>query len=196
MAKVKSPLQSYDASGQIGKSAVHFTWKGIHCIRNYVIPANPRTDAQIAVRADFTAAVAEWHLTQTPTLINTAWKRWIERIRKPWTTLNCFVGLRVKALQAGHIFTSFHTYALVEALGDRITFTFKGEETSIPRCYFGTKLTYTPRQTDGVWVPVSNWWFFDLTSLSTSTDYYFWVKAMQANNDTQSGMFKERTAAS
>jgi len=46
MAKVKGPLFSLDARGQIAKTLVYMGWKGIADVRKYVIPANPNTAAQ------------------------------------------------------------------------------------------------------------------------------------------------------
>ncbi len=50
MAKVTSPLFSFQARGALAKSIVFFPWKGINVVRQWVIPANPRSDAQMAVR--------------------------------------------------------------------------------------------------------------------------------------------------
>lgn len=50
MAKVNAPLLSLDASGQVGKSMVFSKWKGINYVRRYIVPANPETDDQVAVR--------------------------------------------------------------------------------------------------------------------------------------------------
>lgn len=47
MAKATAPLMSMDASGQIGKALVF--QKGGK-VRQYVVPANPKTSAQMAVR--------------------------------------------------------------------------------------------------------------------------------------------------
>lgn len=47
MAKVTAPLMSMDASGQIGKALVF--QKGGQ-VRQYVVPANPQTTAQMTVR--------------------------------------------------------------------------------------------------------------------------------------------------
>ena len=49
-------------SGQAGKAGVFAKWKGRQYRRKYVIPANPRTTMQIAVRGFFTNAVAAWHI--------------------------------------------------------------------------------------------------------------------------------------
>ena len=61
MAKLKAPLLSLGAAGAIGKSLVFFGWKGLDVVREYVVPSNPKSDAQIAQRALITAAVAEIH---------------------------------------------------------------------------------------------------------------------------------------
>ena len=49
-------------SGQAGKAGVFAKWKGRQYRRKYVIPANPKTTMQIAVRDSFTNAVDKWHL--------------------------------------------------------------------------------------------------------------------------------------
>jgi len=64
VAKLKAPLLSLGASGAIGKVAVYFGWKGLDCVREYVIPANPKTTAQNTQRGYMTAAVAAIHTAQ------------------------------------------------------------------------------------------------------------------------------------
>lgn len=61
MAKLKAPLFSFDASGQIAKSLVFMKWKGIKDVRQHVIPANPNTAAQQTQRGYMTTAVGYWH---------------------------------------------------------------------------------------------------------------------------------------
>lgn len=48
-------------SGKQGKAGVYATWKGRQYRRSYVIPANPRTPMQQAVRNSFKNAVEAWH---------------------------------------------------------------------------------------------------------------------------------------
>lgn len=64
MAKLKGPLFSLGAAGSIGKTLVYFGWKGIDCVREYLVPTNPKTAAQTAHRAHLTAAVAAVHAAQ------------------------------------------------------------------------------------------------------------------------------------
>jgi len=65
MAKLKAPLLSLGASGAIGKSLVYFPWKGIDAVREYVVPANPKSGAQNTQRGYLTAAVAAIHAAQS-----------------------------------------------------------------------------------------------------------------------------------
>jgi hypothetical protein len=60
MAIVRAPLFSLAASGQIAKALVYFSWKGLDVVRQYVIPTDPQTAAQLAQRAVFTTAVYAW----------------------------------------------------------------------------------------------------------------------------------------
>ncbi|MBA7533841.1 hypothetical protein ES705_26087 [subsurface metagenome] len=64
MAKLKAPLMSLGASGQLGKSLVFFPWKGLDVVREYVVPSNPDTTAQQTQRGYVTAAVAAIHTAQ------------------------------------------------------------------------------------------------------------------------------------
>lgn len=64
MAKLKAPLMSLGAAGQIGKTLVFFGWKGINAVREYVIPANPDTTLQQTQRGYVTTLVAAVHTAQ------------------------------------------------------------------------------------------------------------------------------------
>ncbi len=64
MAKLKAPLLSLGASGQLGKSLVYFPWKGLNVVREYIIPSNPQTSAQNTQRDYVRAAVTAIHTQQ------------------------------------------------------------------------------------------------------------------------------------
>ena len=64
MAKLKAPLLSLGASGAVGKSLVFANWKGLDIVREYVIPANPKSTAQGIQRAYMIACVAMIHYAQ------------------------------------------------------------------------------------------------------------------------------------
>lgn len=59
MALVNGPLFSLGASGQVGKAIVYSKWKGRDYVREYVIPANPRTMPQIFQRS-MLGALSRW----------------------------------------------------------------------------------------------------------------------------------------
>lgn len=50
MAKVTGPLYSMSASGKLGNSVVHFPWKGLSVVREWLKPSNPQTGSQGDVR--------------------------------------------------------------------------------------------------------------------------------------------------
>jgi len=53
MSKVRAPLLSWGAGGQIAKTQVYATWKGRPYVRQYVIPANPNSTGQQLTRNTF-----------------------------------------------------------------------------------------------------------------------------------------------
>lgn len=64
MAKLKAPLMSLGASGQLGKALVFFPWKGLDVVREYVIPANPKSALQTTQRGYLADAVESLHAHQ------------------------------------------------------------------------------------------------------------------------------------
>lgn len=75
MAKLKAPLLSLGASGKIAGTLVFFVWKGLKVAREYVIPANPKTAAQVTQRGYFADAVLSWRTYFTDTDMRQAWNR-------------------------------------------------------------------------------------------------------------------------
>lgn len=73
MAKLKGPLFSLGASGQLAKTLVFGAWKGLNTVRSYVVPANPKSAAQLIQRAFMTAIVDLIHNSQAA-------------ITNPWTS--------------------------------------------------------------------------------------------------------------
>lgn len=65
MAKLKGPLFSLGASQQLGKTLVFFGWKGLDLVREYVIPANPKTSGQTTQRGYMTGSVNLIHTAQS-----------------------------------------------------------------------------------------------------------------------------------
>lgn len=60
MAKVRGPLLSMSADGQIGQSQVYARWRGVPYVRQYITPSNPNTMAQQSTRGVFTSLDDQW----------------------------------------------------------------------------------------------------------------------------------------
>jgi len=71
MARLTAPLLSLAASGTIAKAITYSSWKGIAYARTRVVPANPKSVAQLEVRGIFST-------------LNEMWKRMPQLARDPW----------------------------------------------------------------------------------------------------------------
>jgi hypothetical protein len=71
MAKVNAPLLGFGASGQIGKTLVYGTWRGVPYARQHVIPSNPQSTEQGKTRTAWTFLNNVWRLA--PTDFATPW---------------------------------------------------------------------------------------------------------------------------
>jgi len=95
MAKLTAPLFSLRASGTIGEALTYAAWKGISYVRTRVIPNNPQSANQTAVREVFKT-------------LNNIWNRAPQLMRDPWTAnasgkaytdRNKFLAINVPLLQ-------------------------------------------------------------------------------------------------
>lgn len=70
MARVKAPLFSLDASGQLGEAVVYSKWKGREYVREYTIPQNPQSATQVNVREAWRLLVEKWQSLTAPDWAN------------------------------------------------------------------------------------------------------------------------------
>lgn len=96
MAKVKGPLLSLGASGQIAKSVVFGDWRGVKYARQHVVPANPRTTAQTLTRNVF--QYADDQFKRMLTLAQSVWSAGSQG--KPFTARNLFIKNYVRTLRS------------------------------------------------------------------------------------------------
>jgi len=94
MPKVSAPLLSFSASGQIAKSQVYSTWKGIPYVRRYAVPANPKTTKQMNNRGIWSMISQSWLFA--PAAIQAAFNAYA--VGKPLTGRNKFVSENQKLL--------------------------------------------------------------------------------------------------
>ena len=87
MAKVTGPLLSLDASGTVADVLTFSRWKGRNYVRQRVIPSNPNTPDQIAIRDLIRDASIAWKSGATVggVAINTAYKTAYNEAASPFS---------------------------------------------------------------------------------------------------------------
>ncbi|MBA7703887.1 hypothetical protein ES703_112684 [subsurface metagenome] len=201
MAKVNAPLISFSASGQIAKAVVYFSWKGINAVRQYVIPANPKSDDQITQRNRMTDAVAAWHAA-------------------PYDA-DDVTAIEVEVIegvldQAGDVFTPSgamcKTFIIEDILGNTWERIRNGSSANAqptefevhvqkigggnaPMCYYGTRKTHFPNSKVLVDEGGATWGE-NITGLIKNTLYYFYFDVGTSGTDfARTGIYQQRTPA-
>lgn len=95
MARLRGPLLSFGAEGQIAKTMVTATWRGVKYAREYVVPANPRTQAQQDIRTLFAYLREMWKLA--PAEVLATWNSFAQG--RPFTGMNKFIGENVRVMK-------------------------------------------------------------------------------------------------
>lgn len=95
MAKVRSPLLSIGASGQIGKSFVLASWRGVNYARQLVTPSNPQTTAQTSTRNTFSGLSSTWKIL--PSAARAPWDAATKG--RPLTNRNQFVKTNLPSMR-------------------------------------------------------------------------------------------------
>lgn len=94
MSKLIAPLLSFGAGGQLAKTAVYSSWKGIPYARRYVVPANPRTTAQQVTRNMFRTLNQIWLLM--PAIGKEPWNARAQG--RPLTGVNAFIQSNIRGV--------------------------------------------------------------------------------------------------
>jgi hypothetical protein len=77
MVRVTAPALSLDASGSLAGALVFSKWKGRNYVRSLVKPSNPKSGAQVGVRAMFKFLSQEW--AQVPAVDQATWEALAEQ---------------------------------------------------------------------------------------------------------------------
>lgn len=194
MAKVTLPLGSFGARGQIGSAFVYFPWKGIACVREYVIPANPNTSDQQTQRGHFTSAVDEYHAAAYNEIDITAWRLKAAQSATPLTYFNQVVKDHVKELVAGKAWNSIKGASWTVVEDDNLELEVDCEADKTAKLYYGVSPGYMPNEVSGTYL--AGRWTFPIAGLTASTVYYCYVKNTDATTHGNTGIYKQKTAAS
>jgi hypothetical protein len=90
------PLLSFGARGAVGKTVVAAEWKGVKYMRQYVIPANPRTTEQTITRDTFAMLNGLWLIAGT--LFRAPWSA--NAVGQRYTNRNKLISENIPALRA------------------------------------------------------------------------------------------------
>lgn len=95
MAKVTAPILSMRARGQIGKSQVYASWRGVPYARQLVTPSNPNSAAQQLTRNTFSTLQNLWK--RLGAFSTAPWAAFATG--RPFTDRNAYSGQNVAALR-------------------------------------------------------------------------------------------------
>lgn len=136
MAKVTGPLMSMDARGALGKAIVFSNWKGVAVVRQFVIPSNPNTALQQAVRAAFSSAVEVFKTLSAED--KTAWGRRASGLAM--SGYNALVKYCSAAIQAGLTWVTINNVnAGAPATANTITVEVTTDADKAVKLEYGTK---------------------------------------------------------
>ncbi|GAI75894.1 unnamed protein product, partial [marine sediment metagenome] len=152
MAKVKGPLFSLSAGGQLAKTLVYGDWKGIDWVRQYVIPANPKTADQQEQRGFFTAAISAWHVDGYTEEDVEAWNLYALAQKIAASGFNMFVKLKVLAAVAVKTWGALKDCLIESITSSGCTVTIDVPSDLTGKLYIGTSKTSMLTQFIGAYV--------------------------------------------
>ncbi len=196
MAKLKMPLGSLGASGQLGKALVFFPWKGLNCVREHVVPANPKSDDQIAQRALMTAAVLEYHGALYSATDMTAWARLAGTIKASMTGFNAMVRAHVKeAILTNTWERIYNVFNVIPGAATLSIDVKKASAGNAPTVRYGTRPTFMP-DTQAMGDQGGDVWRGEIAGLAADTLYYFTIDVGASAADFgRLGIYTQRTLA-
>lgn len=100
MAIVKFDPVFKEETGRTG-NFVFYKWKGIQCMRIYVIPHNPDTEKQRAVRHTFGDAVRSWKALSSDE--KDIWNRRASKMKKVMSGYNLYISDFMKKNKADNL---------------------------------------------------------------------------------------------
>jgi len=194
MAKLKGPLFSLGASQQLGKALVFFGWKGLDVVREYVIPANPRSSGQTTQRGYLTAAVAAIHAEQALSALPlnaadvTAYALWASVVQAATTWFNQLVRHWIDITIAGDTPAIFREGVSTPGV-DKIHATIycneiNGADITAATFFYGTSKTALIHSVAAGLTPVALLADADLSPLTTGVKY-FWQCRVDAGENCE-----------
>ena len=193
MAKVKGPLFSLSASGQIAKTLVYGDWKGIDVVRKYVIPANPNTAGQQQQRGYFRNAVEDWHTDGFTAIDVAAWNLYALALKVAQSGFNVLVKLKVLCAVDAETWVALVNCLVTTITAVGATINITGTVGSTVKLYWGT--SKTSMFNEEAMVDTAGDYEVTLAACAASTKYYFYIKDVTAANQARTGIYSFTTIA-
>lgn len=193
MAKVNMPLMSAEARGKLADSIVFFPWKGIAAVRQWVVPANPKTSDQQTQRGHMTDAVAKWHAVSWNDADITAWNLYASTLG-PMSGFNAFVREFIAGAIAAKTWTELYGVAISNVAADGFDVTVNVAADKTAKLYYGTSKTRMTNEVAGTYDSGAGTYTFSLTGLSSDTKYYFYIKNTDATDCGRVGIYTQKTS--
>lgn len=194
MAKTKGALFGLGASGQLAKTIVFGSWKGIGTAREYVKPSNPNTALQQAQRALLTAAVTAFHAAAYSVADMTAWARLASIQSKVMSGFNVFTKIHVAEGILGNAWEPMSAVVISAIANDGWqTNVTKVSGGNAPHIWIGTRATFLSDIAPLV-DNTGNDWEYTWAAAGADTDYYFQLRCGASATDYGcTGIYKVRT---
>lgn len=191
MAKVKGPLFSLSASGQIAKTLVYGDWKGIDVVRKFVIPANPNTAGQQTQRGIFAAAVEDWHTDGFTAIDVAAWNLYALALKVAQSGFNVLVKLKVLCAVAAESWIPLIECLVTAIAADGAQINITGTVGSTIKLYWGTSKTSMFNEED--MVDTAGDYEVTIATMNSLTKYYFYIKDTDAGECARTGIYSFTT---
>lgn len=193
MAKVKGPLFSLDARGQIAKSLVYMGWKGLKTVRQYVIPSNPNTAGQQTQRAIFKAAVEDWHTDGFTAIDVAAWDLYALALKVAQSGFNLLIKLKILCAVAAETWVALVDCLVTSIAADGAQINITGTVGSTIELYWGTSKTSMFNKES--MADTAGDYEVTLSACSASTKIYFYIIDETAANQARTGIYSFTTTA-
>jgi len=179
MAKLKGPLFSLGASGQLGKALVFFGWKGLDVVREFITPSNPKSTNQTTQRGYMSSVITHLRNIQADGVHplteadRQAYALWASVVKSATTWFNQVVKCGIDQLVAGLSSVIYSAGISNEAVDQLTPDLYDMTETvTAGNFHYGTSKTALINVTAAN-VPQANHFTKDIAGLVTGTKY-FW----------------------
>jgi hypothetical protein len=191
MAKTTMPLMSASASGALAKSVVFMTWKGINDVRKYLIPANPKTTAQITQRTRFKNAVDEFHDAGYFESDLKAWNRYAGILSKVMSGFNAMIKTHIDYVIDGKTWVTLNKVKVDDETSPTKLIEGAGlGMTNNAHIKYGSSPTYMPNDKALTYNPGELYMTIDLTALPEARPLYFQIYIDSDANKSLLGIYK------